>query len=55
MCIRDSGNGVTTIGRLWQYTGISHQYSGYISNLRIVKGQALYAKNFTPTTEALIS
>jgi hypothetical protein len=50
-----SGNGVTTIGRLWQYTGISHQYSGYISNLRIVKGQALYAKNFTPTTEALIS
>ena len=50
-----SGNGVTTIGRLFQYTGISHSFDGYISNLRIVKGQALYAKNFTPTTEALIS
>ena len=50
-----SGNGVTTIGRFFQYTGISHSFDGYISNLRIVKGQALYAKNFTPTTEALIS
>jgi len=48
-----SGNGVLTISRLWQYTGISHSYDGYISNLRIVKGQALYSKNFTPLTTAL--
>ena len=45
-----SGNGVTTVGRLWQYTGISHQYSGYISNLRIVKGSVVYSSNFTPPT-----
>ena len=43
-----SGNGITTIGRLWQYTGISHQYSGYISNLRIIKGQSIYSGAFTP-------
>jgi hypothetical protein len=45
-----SGNGVTTVGRLWQYTGISHQYRGYISNLRIVKGSVVYSSNFTPPT-----
>jgi len=48
-----SGNGVTTMGRLWQYTGISHSYDGYISNLRIIKGQAIYSANFTPSTTAL--
>ena len=47
-----SGNSPTVIGRLWDYTGISHQYRGYISNLRIVKGQALYSANFTPPTES---
>ena len=47
------GNSPTVIGRLWDYTGINHQYRGYISNLRIVKGQALYTKNFTPSTSAL--
>ena len=47
-----SGNGVTTMGRLWQYTGISHSYDGYISNLRIIKGQAIYSANFTPPTGA---
>ena len=45
-----SGNGVTTVGRLWDYTGISHQYRGYISNLRIVKGSVVYSGNFTPPT-----
>jgi len=48
------GNGITTISRLWTYSGIAHSYDGYISNFRIVKGQALYTKNFTPSTTALL-
>ncbi len=28
-------------------------YKGFISNLRVTKGQALYTSNFTPATEAL--
>ena len=47
------GNGITTISRLWTYTGIAHSYDGYISNLRIIKGEAIYSKNFTPVTTAL--
>ena len=31
----------------------SSPYTGYISNLRIVKGQAIYSKNFTPPSEAM--
>ena len=45
-----STNNVTTVGRLWQYTGINHQFRGYISNLRIVKGSVVYSGNFTPPT-----
>ena len=45
-----STNNVTTVGRLWQYTGINHQFRGYISNLRIVKGSVIYSDNFTPPT-----
>lgn len=33
----------------------SNKYNGHISNLRIVKGQALYTANFTPSTSALTS
>ena len=32
---------------------INKSFSGRISNLRVVKGQALYTSNFTPSTEAL--
>jgi hypothetical protein len=40
-----------TIGR---NPGANSQYlNGYLSNLRIVKGQALYTKNFTPSTSTL--
>ena len=46
------GNGIITISRLWTYSGIAHSYDGYISNLRIIKGQAIYSKNFTPPTTA---
>ena len=49
------GNGTIKIGRLMDYTGISHSFNGYISNLRIVKGEALYTNSFTPSTTSLIS
>ena len=45
-----SGNNLITVGRLMQYSGIAHDYHGYISNLRIVTGQVLYDKDFTPST-----
>jgi hypothetical protein len=32
---------------------IASVYSGYISNLRIIRGQALYTGNFTPPVQAL--
>ena len=39
------------------YIGCDHpgnvDLNGYISNLRVVKGQALYTSNFTPSTSAL--
>jgi len=47
------GNGTLKIGRLMDYTGIAHSFNGYISNLRIIKGEAIYSKDFTPATTAL--
>jgi len=35
------------------FSGGSQFYQGYISNLRIVKGTALYTSNFTPSTTPL--
>jgi hypothetical protein len=35
--------------------GATYYYNGYISNLRILKGTALYTANFTPATTALTS
>lgn len=32
---------------------VNNLYTGYISNLRVVKGQALYTGNFTPSVSAL--
>ena len=34
-------------------TNGNNRYYGYISNLRVVKGSALYTSNFTPSTTAL--
>jgi len=40
-----------TVGRLGNYNG--YYTTGYISNLRIVKGTAVYTSNFTPSTTPL--
>jgi hypothetical protein len=42
-----------TVGRFIAGGGASYWMNGYISNLRIVKGTALYTSNFTPSTSAL--
>ena len=41
---------ITYIG---QYSGVSRNLTGYISNLRVLKGTALYTANFTPPTAPL--
>jgi hypothetical protein len=41
---------ITYIG---QYSGASRNLTGYISNLRVLKGTALYTANFTPPTAPL--
>jgi hypothetical protein len=47
-----SASTTVLIGR--QYTDIDGRYfTGYISNLRVVKGTAVYTSNFTPSTTPL--
>ena len=48
-----AGSDPVYISRFLNYTGISHSHDGYISNLRILKGTALYTATFTPPTEKL--
>lgn len=45
-------SGVLTIGQYTTPVGGS-EWNGYISNLRIVKGTAVYTSNFTPPTQPL--
>lgn len=45
------GGGAIYIGS--SATGLSENFTGYISNLRLVKGLALYTTAFTPSTSAL--
>jgi hypothetical protein len=47
-----ASNGGPSIG-VRKDTGDSEQWNGHISNLRVLKGTALYTKNFTPPTREL--
>lgn len=45
--------GSSTSGTAVGYNGVSHYFNGYVSNVRIVKGTAVYTGNFTPSTTPL--
>jgi hypothetical protein len=47
-----SNTGLSAIGAASQ-TSYTNFFDGYISNLRVVKGTAVYTTNFTPSTTAL--
>jgi hypothetical protein len=53
----DTKTQAVTIGKTLEYIGAyetpSNYLSGYLSDLRIVKGQSLFTGNFTPPTSAL--
>lgn len=46
-------SGDVTVGTARRFAGYTHDFLGNISNLRIVKGTALYSTNFTPSTSLL--
>ena len=47
------GNTTLTIGARRGYTSNDYKLKGSISNLRVVKGQAIYDKDFTPPSTAM--
>ena len=40
-------------GHIGAWTSVSQDYAGYISNVRVINGTALYTSNFTPPTSYL--
>ena len=48
-----NNNGPQTIGGVIDGTTIFHPFNGYVSNLRLVIGTALYTSNFTPSSTPL--
>ena len=49
-----NANGRTTLRpSLGIFTGTSGGFQGYISNFRLIKGQAIYTKDFTPPSAAI--
>jgi hypothetical protein len=53
--IGSGSNSVNYSGSATAYIGggIGNNYTGYLSNYRILKGTALYTANFTPSTQSL--
>ena len=49
----NSLDNATTSYYIGRTTDGASQFTGYISNLRVIKGNALYTSNFTPSTVAL--
>jgi len=49
----DLSNGGTRIGRGFDVDSTNGYFTGYLSNLRAVKGTAVYTSNFTPSTTPL--
>jgi hypothetical protein len=53
------GNPVTSVGKRWSVgnfiTSTSNGMRGYLSNVRVVSGQAIYTGDFTPSTSPLLS
>ena len=43
------------IGRYFDSTNAIYMPTGYISNFRVVKGQGIYTKDFTPITTAFLA
>ena len=50
-CTENFGSGAAYIG--WTGSGVNQTYNGLISNLRWIKGTALYTSSFKPPTEPL--
>lgn len=49
----DTNNFTSTIAEIGKDTSYSYDFKGYMSNVRILKGTALYTTNFTPSTTPL--
>jgi hypothetical protein len=49
----NSGGSLLRIGRRAISSNYEHYFPGYISNVRVVKGTAVYTANFTPLTQPL--
>lgn len=51
--VRTNFGGRVNVGQLTVDTNYRSYFAGYISNVRVVKGTALYTSNFTPSTSPL--
>jgi Concanavalin A-like lectin/glucanases superfamily len=50
-----SASAITAGTTLWTISRSSEAFNGYLSNIRVVKGTAVYTGNFTPPTSPVLS